>query len=137
MCENKDFCNIVMLSKETKILEFNQNKKSEKGPFVVYADLKWLIKKTDGCNNNPENSWKLSKDILSGFSMFTISFKNTENKHDVYRGKDFMKKFCESLWKHAMKIINFTKKKMKFLTNEQQHPKICYICTERFEDKTC
>ena len=36
----------------------------------------------------------------------TLSFKSRENKHDVYRGKDFMKKFCESLRKHAIKIKN-------------------------------
>ena len=41
----------------------------------------------------------------------TSSFKSIENKHDVYRGKDCMKNFCESLRDHAMKIINFKKKK--------------------------
>ena len=41
------------------------------------------------------------------------SFKNIENKHDVYRGKDCKEKFCKSLTKHAMKIINFKKKKNK------------------------
>ena len=30
-----------------------------------------------------------------------------------------MKKFCESLTEHAMKIIDFGKKKMKFITNEK------------------
>ena len=33
------------------------------------------------------------------------SFKNIENKHDVYRGKDCRKKFCESLREHIIKII--------------------------------
>ena len=32
-----------------------------------------------------------------------------ENKH-VYRGEDCVKKFCESLREHAMKIINFDMK---------------------------
>ena len=41
------------------------------------------------------------------------SFKNIENKHGVYRGKDCMEKFCKSLTEHAMKIINFKKKKKK------------------------
>ena len=45
-----------------------------------------------------------------------------------------MKKFCESLRDHAIKIINFKKKKMKFLTKDQQqsfqNTKICYICME-------
>ena len=63
--------------------------------------------------NNPESSsaTKVSEPILSGFSMSAISsFRSIENKHDVYRGKDCMKKFCESIREHAMKINNFKKK---------------------------
>ena len=37
------------------------------------------------------------------------SFRSIENKHDVYRGKNCMKKFCEHLREHAMKIIRFLK----------------------------
>ena len=55
---------------------------------------------------------KVSEHIPSGFSMSTISpFKSIENKRDVYRRKDYMKKICKSLREHAMKIINFKKKK--------------------------
>ena len=65
------------------------------------------------------------------------SFRSIENKHDMYRGKDCMKKFCESLREHPMKIINF--KKMRSFTKEQQesyeNSKICYICKEKFENK--
>ena len=56
-----------MISEDTKILEFNQDEKSD--------------------------------------------HRGIENKHDIYRGKDCMKKFCGSLREHAMKIINFKKKK--------------------------
>ena len=52
--------------------------------------------------------------------MSTISlFRSIENEHDVYRGKDCMKKFCESLREHTIKIINYKKKNMKVLTKEQ------------------
>ena len=34
-------------------------------------------------------------------------FEDVQNNNDKYRGKDFMKKFCESLRGHTMKIINF------------------------------
>ena len=81
------------------------------------------MEKIDGCKNNPENSstTKVSKHIRSGFPMSTISsVKSIENNHDVYRGKDWMKKFCESVRERAMKIINFKMKKMKLLTKEQQ-----------------
>ena len=51
--------------------------------------------------------------------MSTISsFKSIENKHDEDMKsymknymKDYLKNFYESLREHAMKIINFTKKK--------------------------
>ena len=49
-----------------------------------------------------------------------LQFQSKANKHDVNRGKDYMKKFCESLREQAMEIINFKKKKMKLRTNEQQ-----------------
>ena len=73
--ENKDFCNVTMLSKGTKILEFNQYKKSNTAPFVIYADLECLIEKIDRCKNNPENSStaNVSEHIPSGLSMSTIS----------------------------------------------------------------
>ena len=44
--------------------------------------------------------------------MSTISLlRNIENKHTVYRGKDGMKRFCEFVREHAMKNINFKKKR--------------------------
>ena len=40
---------------------------------------------------------KVSQHIPSCFAMSAISsFRCTENKHNVCRGKDCMKKFCES-----------------------------------------
>ena len=131
-----------MPSEDTNMLEFNQYHKSDNASFIIYADLECLIEKIDAYKNNHENSstTKVGEHTPSGFSISKISsFKSIENKHDVYKGKDCMKKFCESLREHAMEIINFTKKKMKSLTNEQQksyqNVKICYICKERFEDK--
>ena len=88
-------------------------------PFVICADLQCIIGSIDRCKNNPENlsTTKVSEAIPSVFSMPTISsFRSIENKHDVYRGKDCTKTFCEYLREHAMKIINFKKKKMKLLT---------------------
>ena len=63
----------------------------------------------DQCKNNSENSStiKVGEHTPSDFSMSTISsFKSIENKHDVYRGKDSMKKFWGSLRVHAMEIVN-------------------------------
>ena len=37
------------------------------------------------------------------------SFKTINNKDDVYRSKDSMKRFCESLRRHAMETIDLKK----------------------------
>ena len=90
-------------------------------PFIIYEDLECIIEKIDGCESNLENSstTKVSEHIPSGFSMSTISSsRSIENKHYVYRAKDRMNKFCESLREHAMNIIHFKKKKTE-ITNKR------------------
>ena len=68
--------------------------------FMIYEDLEYIVEKIDGCKNNPDfsSTTKVSEHILPGFSISAISsFRSRENKHDVYRGKDCMKRFCEYL----------------------------------------
>ena len=106
LCENKDFCKVIMPSEDTKILEFIQYQKYYKAPFIVYANLECIIEEIVGCKNNPENvsTTKVSEHIPSGFPIYTISsFRSKENKHEVYRDKDCMKKFCKFLRNLAMK----------------------------------
>ena len=45
------------------------------------------------------------------------SFRNIENKYDVYSGKYCMKKFCEFLREYAIKIILKRKNINKVLKN--------------------
>ena len=108
---------------DTKTLKFNQYQNSDKAPFIIYADLEYLIEKIDGCKNDPDNSstTNVGEYILSGYSMSTI-----------------FKKFYESLRQHAMEVINFLNE-IKLLTKEQQesykNAKICFICKEKLENK--
>ena len=66
------------------------------------------------------------------------AFDHIGNKHILYRGKDCMKKFCESLRKHAKIITNF-ENKMLPLTKEElklhQDARNCYICGKRILEK--
>ena len=62
------------------MVDFNQYQKSDKGLFIIYADLESWIQKIYGCKNNLENSFtrNVVEHIPSGFSVFTISsFKGT------------------------------------------------------------
>ena len=56
VCENKNIWNVIIPSENNKILKFYQYQKSDKSPFVIYADFECIIKKIDGCKNNPKNS---------------------------------------------------------------------------------
>ena len=96
--------------------------KSDKMPYIIYTYIESLIKKIDGCRNNPENSstTKIGEHIPCGYSMSALwNFYNMENKHTFYRREDLMKRFCNSLREHAKNIIDFEKKKMLPLTNEE------------------
>ena len=61
---------LIMPSKDIEIIEFNQNQKSDKVPFITYADLECILEKIIGCRNNPENSstTKVNEHIPSVFS---------------------------------------------------------------------
>ena len=56
----------------------------------------------------------------SGYALGLISsFDSKENKDNLYRGEDCMEKFCKDLRNQAMKIINYEKKEMIPLTDNE------------------
>ena len=124
ICENHNYCNIEMPTKDNNIIKYNQGEKSIKLPFVIYADLECLLEKMSTCQNNLNklSTTEINKHIPSGYSLFThCSFDQTRNKLNHYRGKDCKKKFCKDLREHATKIINYEKKKMIPLTTEEKN----------------
>ena len=68
-----------------------------------------------------------------------LAFDHIEDKNNLYRGKDCMKKFCESLREYTKGIIGFEMKKMLPLTRigleSHQDVKVCYICRKIFFKK--
>ena len=114
VCKNKDFYRIIMSSEKDNILWFNQHMNSDKMPHIIYADIESLIKKIDGCPNNPENfsTIKIGEHFPFRYSMATIwTFNNIENKYTLYRGEDCIKEFCESLREPAKNINDSEKKR--------------------------
>ena len=83
-------------------------------PYIIYPDIESLIRQIDGCENNLENTstTKIGEHIPCGYLISTFwGFNHIEDKQTLYRGKDCMKRFCESLREHAKGIIDFEKKK--------------------------
>ena len=88
VCKSKDFCGILIPSEKDNILEFNQDKKLDTVPYIIYADIEFLIKKKkkNGSANNPEKSSvsKLGEHISCGYSMLTIRACNCIGNRILY-----------------------------------------------------
>ena len=130
-----------MPTKDNNTIKYNQGEKSIKLPFTIYAHLECLLKKMSTCINNPNESstTEINKHTPSGYSIFTsCSFDESKNKINYYRGDDCMKKFCKDLREHAMKTINYEKKRIVPLTTKEEicynKQKICYICKKEFNN---
>ena len=85
-----------MPKEKNKILKYNHGENSMKVPFMIYADLEFLLDKMHSCQNNPEKSStaKINMHDPSGYSLFTnCSFGSTKNKLDCYKDKDYLERF--------------------------------------------
>ena len=139
ICSDHDFCHLKMPDENNKILKYIPGKKSLRVPFIIYANLEFLLRKINTCLNNPDKSYTEKKAMHkpSGYSLATCcSFDKSKNENKYYRGKGCIKMFCKDLKDQAMKIINYAKKEMIPLTNEEkethENQKICSICEQEF-----
>ena len=139
LCNKNDCCRIEIPKWFEKIVKYNHGEKSLKASFIIYLDLECLLKKLQTCQNNLKNSYTERKATHepSGWAMFAkCSFDKTRNKLDYYRGIDCIKKLCEKLKFHALKIINYKEKEMLPLTDEEnksyEEQKVCHICKKNF-----
>ena len=129
------FCFLKIPDADNNILKRKPGKKSLKHAFVICADLECLLLKINTCDNNPNKSYTIAKALHkpSGYSLITCcSFDKTENRQTYYRGRDCMKRFCDDLKEHVIRITNFEMKPMIDLTEEEkesyEHQQLCHIC---------
>ena len=96
-CKNHEAVKINMPEKGT-ILKFKHHERSEKLPFIIYADTEALIKEMQNCDPNPQNSYtkKYQKHEPISFSYYIKSFDDNvyESKLRKYTGEDAMEKIC-------------------------------------------
>ena len=122
VCKNHNYWYVEMPNEDSKILKCNHGEKSMKVPIYYLCWLRALLEKMRTSYNNPKNSstTKINKHTPSSYSLFThCSFDLTRNKLDCYRGKDCMERFCKDLKEHATKVINYIKKEMIPVTDEE------------------
>ena len=77
VCENKDFCGIIISSVKKNISEFDQYMKSDKMPYIIYDDLEFCWKEIGGYAINPEKSstTKIGEHVLYVIYMDIRSYR--------------------------------------------------------------
>ena len=139
LCNNHDYCEIVMLTEDKNILKYNHGVKSLKVANVFHLDTESLLIKQQSSQNSPKELYTERKAIheLCGYSLNLVrSYDTNKNMHSFYRGIDCTKKLCKDLKDQAMEIINFEEKEMIPLTDDKikyyEKRKYCHICKRKF-----
>ena len=95
-----DYCHVAIPKEDEKISKYNHGENSLKAPFIIYADLEFILRKEQSRQNNPKNSYteREAKHKPSGYSWSLIcSFDATKSRHNFYRGKDCIERFCKDV----------------------------------------
>ena len=139
-CRNHEAVKINMPEKGT-MLRFKHHERSEKVPFIIYADTEALIKEMQNCDPNPQNSYtkKYQKHEPVSFSYYIKCFDDNvyESKLRKYTGEDAMEKFVEWIEEDVKEIANIPDVEMIFGPNELDQfnsATKCWICKEEFDD---
>ena len=61
LCNNHDYGHVDIPEEGKNIFKYSSGEKSLKVPFIIYADLEYLLKKEQSCQNNPQNSYTQRK----------------------------------------------------------------------------
>ena len=139
-CRNHEAVKINMPEKGT-ILKFKHHERSERVPFIIYADTEALIKEMQNCDPNPQNSYtkKYQKHEPISFSYYIKSFDDNVYKSKLrkYKGKDAMEKFVEWIEEDVKDIANISDVEMIISSDELKQfneATKCWICNEEFDD---
>ena len=121
------------------MLKYEHYHKSEKVPFIIYADFESYIKPMESCDPNPEGSYtkQYQKHEPSSFCYYIKCFDDGVYKPKLvtYTGKDVAQKFVEMLEKDIREITDIKKKEMIFGEKEKERfnkATKCWICNEKF-----
>ena len=127
--KHKEYCNTneclkIELPKKGTMLNFKNYHRSEKVPFIVYADFECFIKPIQTCDLNPESSYtkQYQKHEPSSFCYYIVCFN-----HKVFApierkfiGKDAAQVFIKMLEEDIKMINNIPKKWMIFGEKERK-----------------
>ena len=144
LSKHKEYCDgyegvKIELPKKGTMLKVKNYHRSEKVPFIVYADFECFIKPIQSCSPDDKESYtkQYQKHELSSFCYYIKCYdvEVYEPKLVSYTGEDAAQKFVEML-EEDIKIITNIPEKMIFNIQEQiQYEKEteCWICNKKFD----
>ena len=140
MNKHQEYCNEhktvkIELPEKGTMLKFKNYHKSQKVPFIVYADFESYIKPLHSCEPNPESSYtkQYQKHEPSSFCYFIKCFDDVVYEPNLvsYTEEDAAQKFVKMLEKNVIEISNLPAKKMIFRKKEKERfdeETKCWIC---------
>ena len=147
LSRHQEYCNEyeavkIELPEKGTMLKYKNYYKSEKVPFIVYADFESYIKLLQSCDPNPESSYtkQYQKHEPSSFCYYIKCFDDKVYEPELvsYTGEDAAQKFVEMLKGDIREITSIPQKKMIFIKEEaEQFNKEtrcwrCWIRKEKF-----
>ena len=105
----------------------------------MYADFESILEPIQGVGDDPMiSSTRGVNHVPSGWCICSeFTYEKVENPLKLYRGKDYVKKFCDHVIGEARRLYqSFPEKPMKPLTKKQlkkyEEASRCYICFKSF-----
>ena len=140
-CSNNECVKTNMLENGSMLI-FNNHYKSEKVPFMIYADTESLIKSLQTCEPSPQGSYtkKYQKHEPISFSYYIKCFDDIvfkPNKLRSYTGDGAMQNFVEWLEEDIKIIANIPEVDMIFGKEEAERlnkETKCWICKGDLND---
>ena len=124
-CKNNEAVRIEVPHKYP-IVEYTDGQYQLKVPFIMYADFESILEPISRPSTNPKMPSTRGVNIHtpSGWCFRSeFTYGKVKNPTTLYRGPDYIKKFCEHVIKEACRLYrSFPKKPMEPLTKAQVNP---------------
>ena len=141
ICKSNEF---IQMPEEETFIEFENHIRSQKMPFVIYADFESLVEPISGCQPNPEKCFtnQFQKHKPCGFCYhIKCSFDESLSRTVTYRMKnekeDISQIFVEMIEDDITRIQNIPRKPLIMKQNDWEDfnkATKCWICQEEFEE---
>ncbi|KYN10054.1 hypothetical protein ALC57_17743, partial [Trachymyrmex cornetzi] len=137
-CQRINDCAIRLPSNDDKWLNFNNYNRRKRVPFVVYADLECILKKTDSDQDESTLTYQYHHQVFSIGYYVRCSYDNSLSKYRFRRDPDCVLWFVEKLRSlaHCVKKIVVANVPMETLSSEQRETlhsaTHCHACEKPF-----